>query len=98
MTNVRGLLADPQNPDTVIAKIPTTSLDEYMHYAKGRMRKKLLGAQEALQGGVTRVCIGSESLRAVVNGSGTIIENRHLAPTEELVVIEPVREMVTSRS
>jgi acetylglutamate/LysW-gamma-L-alpha-aminoadipate kinase len=73
MTNVRGLLADPQNPNTVISTIPATDLDEYMHYAKGRMRKKLLGAQEALRGGVMRVCIGSESLRSVVNGSGTIM-------------------------
>src|SRR5438046_5090133 len=45
MTNVRGLLADPHNPNTVISTIPATALDEYMHYAKGRMRKKLLGAQ-----------------------------------------------------
>jgi acetylglutamate/LysW-gamma-L-alpha-aminoadipate kinase len=98
MTNVRGLLADPQNPNTVISTIPATALDEYMHYAKGRMRKKLLGAQEALQGGVTRVCIGSESLRSVVNGSGTIIEHRHVAITQEQVLVEPVREMVASRS
>jgi acetylglutamate/LysW-gamma-L-alpha-aminoadipate kinase len=48
-------------------------MDDYMQYAQGRMRKKLLGAQEALQGGVARVCIGSTSLIAVVNGSGTVI-------------------------
>ncbi len=98
MTNVRGLLADPQNPDTVISTIPATALDEYMPYAKGRMRKKLLGAQEALRGGVTRVCIGSESLRAVVNGSGTVIEHHHVAITQELISVEPLREMVASRS
>ena len=98
MTNVRGLLADPQNPDTVISTIPATALDEYMHYAKGRMRKKLLGAQEALRGGVTRVCIGSESLRAVVNGSGTVIEHHRIAITQELMPVKPLREMVASRS
>ena len=38
------------------------------------MRKKLLGAQEALQNGVPRVCIGSDSLLDVLNGSGTAIE------------------------
>ncbi len=91
MTNVRGLLADPQNPNTVISSIPAAALDEYMHYAKGRMRKKLLGAQEALRGGVMRVCIGSESLRAVVNGSGTVIEHISVAVTQE-----SVREMVAS--
>jgi [amino group carrier protein]-L-2-aminoadipate 6-kinase len=94
MTNVRGLLADPQDANTVITTIPASELDDYMHYAKGRMRKKLLGAQEALRGGVARVCIGSESLRAVVNGSGTIIENSQIDVLEEPLVIEPVREMV----
>jgi [amino group carrier protein]-L-2-aminoadipate 6-kinase len=98
MTNVRGLLADPQNPNTVISTIPAAALDEYMHYAKGRMRKKLLGAQEALRGGVTRVCIGSESLHAVVNGSGTIIEHSRIPIMQEQIFVEPVREMVTSRS
>ncbi len=73
MTNVPGLLADPQDANTLIGTIPADQLEEYMHYAKGRMRKKLLGAQEALQGGVSHVCIGSESLRAVVQGSGTVI-------------------------
>jgi acetylglutamate/LysW-gamma-L-alpha-aminoadipate kinase len=96
MTNVRGLLADPQNPETIISTIPATALDEYMHYAKGRMRKKLLGAQEALQRGVTRVCIGSESLCAVVNGSGTIIEDRPATITQEPIPVEPIREMTTS--
>jgi acetylglutamate/LysW-gamma-L-alpha-aminoadipate kinase len=94
MTNVRGLLADPQDPHTVISTIPATALDEYMHYAKGRMRKKLLGAQEALRGGVTRVCIGSESLRAVVNGSGTVIEHSRVAIIPEAILAEPIREMV----
>jgi acetylglutamate/LysW-gamma-L-alpha-aminoadipate kinase len=74
MTNVPGLLSDPGDPNTVIHTIPANQLNEYMDYARGRMRKKLLGAQEALQGGVQRVCIGSTSLRAVLNGVGTIIE------------------------
>ncbi len=61
-----------------------------MTYAKGRMRKKLLGAQEALNGGVARVCIGSESLLAALNGSGTIIAQ----PRE---AAQPIREMVIAR-
>jgi [amino group carrier protein]-L-2-aminoadipate 6-kinase len=73
MTNVAGLLADHHDATTLIHRIPTDRLDDYMQYAQGRMRKKLLGAQEALQGGVARVCIGSTSLIGVVNGSGTVI-------------------------
>jgi len=90
MTNVPGLLANPQDPTTLIHNIPATALDDYMTYAKGRMRKKLLGAQEALNGGVARVCIGSESLLAALNGSGTIIAQ----PRE---AAQPIREMVIAR-
>ncbi|HVB75187.1 MAG TPA: [LysW]-aminoadipate kinase [Ktedonobacteraceae bacterium] len=76
MTNVPGLLADPQDQTSVIRSIPAERLHEYMQYAQGRMRKKLLGAQEALNGGVTRVCIGSASLQSVLGGAGTTIDSR----------------------
>ena len=79
MTNVPGLLTDKDDPTTLIAAIPQNEIDAYMRYAQGRMRKKLLGAQEALAGGVTRVCIGRASLLAVLRGSGTTI-----APTKIL--------------
>lgn len=73
MTNVPGLLTDPKNTRTLIHTIPSERLDDYMEYAQGRMRKKLLGAQEALRGGVSRVYIGSTSLQAVLDGTGTTI-------------------------
>ena len=78
MTNVPGLLSNPNDHGTVINDIAAPELDEYMHYAKGRMRKKLLGAQEALNGGVTRICIGSASLHNVLHGAGTTIIAREL--------------------
>ena len=74
MTNVPGLLSDLEDNTTLIPTIPADHLVDYMQYASGRMRKKLLGAQEALQGGVPRVCIGSTSLLRVLNGTGTMIE------------------------
>ncbi|GCE05860.1 [LysW]-aminoadipate kinase [Dictyobacter aurantiacus] len=83
MTNVPGLLQDPQDASTLIETIPAAQLDTYMQYARGRMRKKLLGAQEALQGGVSRVCIGSASLRAVINGAGTTITTAESEEEEE---------------
>jgi acetylglutamate/LysW-gamma-L-alpha-aminoadipate kinase len=73
MTNVPGLLTNLADPASVVPAIATAELEHYMQYARGRMRKKLLGAQEALAGGVQRVCIGSGSLRAVLAGSGTHI-------------------------
>ena len=73
LTNVPGLLADPHDATTLIHIIQADNLDDYTKYAHGRMRKKLLGAQEALQGGVARICIGSESLLSVLDGAGTTI-------------------------
>lgn len=73
MTNVPGLLTNKDDPATRIANIPAEQLDEYMMYAQGRMRKKLLGAQEALRGGVVSVYIGQESLVEVLGGAGTTI-------------------------
>lgn len=75
MTNVPGLLANPEDQATLIRTVPADRLADYMEYARGRMRKKLLGAQEALQNGVPRVCIGHNSLVDVLNGAGTVIES-----------------------
>ncbi len=79
MTNVPGLLSDPGDYTSVISHIPAAQLDDYMEYAKGRMRKKLLGAREAVEGGLPRVCIGSHSLTNVLNGAGTTIEATPIA-------------------
>ncbi|GAC1462641.1 MAG: [LysW]-aminoadipate kinase [Ktedonobacteraceae bacterium] len=73
MTNVSGLLTNKEDPTTLVRNISAAQLDDYMPYAHGRMRKKLLGAQEALNGGISKVCIGQGSLLEVLNGSGTTI-------------------------
>jgi acetylglutamate/LysW-gamma-L-alpha-aminoadipate kinase len=93
LTNVPGLLADPQDTTTLIHTIPAEDLSEYMSYAKGRMRKKLLGAQEALAGNVSQVCIGSQSLQAVLNGAGTTIrrESRSRSISSSGPMMTPTR-------
>ncbi len=75
ITNVPGLLVNPDDWTTLIRTIPANQLADYMEYARGRMRKKLLAAQEALQHGVPRIYIGSNSLLDVLNGAGTVIES-----------------------
>lgn len=80
LTNVPGLLTDPQDSTTLIRTIPAGHLADYIGYAQGRMRKKLLGAQEALQGGVPQVYIGSHSLLTVLNGAGTTISRLPVMP------------------
>jgi len=73
MTNVPGLLTDPGDDTTLIPMIHADCLTDHMKYARMRMRKKMLAAKEALQGGVPRVYIGSASLVDVLNGAGTTI-------------------------
>jgi acetylglutamate/LysW-gamma-L-alpha-aminoadipate kinase len=85
MTNVPGLLTDPENDATLISAIPADQLADHMSFAKGRMRKKLLGAQEALEGGVRRVYIGRASLLNVLNGSGTTIESSQIPMERSLI-------------
>jgi [amino group carrier protein]-L-2-aminoadipate 6-kinase len=75
MTNVPGLLANPEVQATLIRTIQTDRLADYIEYARGRMRKKMLAAQEALRNGIPRVCIGNNSLLDVLNGAGTVIES-----------------------
>jgi [amino group carrier protein]-L-2-aminoadipate 6-kinase len=74
VTNVPGLLRDPSDHHTLIRRIRMDEMEEYSSYAQGRMRKKMLGAREALESGVERVFIGNASLSALLNGDGTVIE------------------------
>lgn len=73
-TNVPGLLSDLHDQSTLIRYIEAERLDEISACAQGRMRKKMLGAKEAIHGGVARVHIGNASLAELLNGAGTTIE------------------------
>ena len=79
LSNIPGLLKDPNNEATLIRKIRIDEIDfNIENYAKGRMKKKLLGAKEAIEGGVKSVILGdariSSPITAALNGNGTIIE------------------------
>ncbi len=58
LTNVAGLLRDPADAASVVRSVARDEVDAILPYAAGRMRKKVLAAQEALRGGVGRVVIG----------------------------------------
>lgn len=83
LTNVPGLLHNPDDPSTLIRAVRADQLTDAMEYARGRMRKKLLGAQEALCGGVPRVLIAA-SLQDALNGMGTTIEATEQEDGEEI--------------
>jgi acetylglutamate/LysW-gamma-L-alpha-aminoadipate kinase len=74
VTNVPGLLRDQHDRSTLIRRITSDRIEEFTSYAQGRMRKKMLGAREALNGGVRRVLIGNAALSELLNGEGTVIE------------------------
>jgi len=87
LTDVPGLLRDRDDPATLIERLSVTEIDEAMSLASGGMRKKLLGAQEAIAGGVGRAGLalggGPEPIRRALAGGGTWIEadSDHAAPS-----------------
>ncbi|MBN1516553.1 [LysW]-aminoadipate kinase [Candidatus Sumerlaeota bacterium] len=58
-TNVPGLLKDIDDPNSLIREIPRGQLEKFEAYAQGRMKKKIMGAQEALDGGVKEIRLAS---------------------------------------
>lgn len=73
-----GLLENYKDESTLIKKIKKTKLSEYMQYAKGRMKKKLLGVQKAFELGVKNVYWGDGRIKnpvtSALSGKGTTIE------------------------
>ncbi|MGB9737564.1 [LysW]-aminoadipate kinase [Chloroflexus sp.] len=77
LSNVPGLLRHFPDEASLINHIPRAEVEAYMEYAAGRMKKKLLGAQEALAGGVQRVILADARIPACIShalaGGGTHI-------------------------
>lgn len=77
LTNVPGLLAEFPDESTLVAHVSTSELAHARSLAAGRMKKKIMGAEEALDGGVRRVILAdgrvAEPLRAAWSGRGTVI-------------------------
>ncbi len=78
LTNVPGLLREPNDPSSLVPHIARSEFDSFLPLAQGRMRKKLLAAREALEGGVGKVVIASSAgphpVEAALRGEGTVVE------------------------
>ncbi len=78
LTAVPGLMKNFPDESTLIRQLPQSQLAAASEAAQGRMKKKVLGAEEALEGGVRRVIIADGRIQnPILNalaGSGTIIE------------------------
>ncbi|PSQ09583.1 acetylglutamate kinase [Halobacteriales archaeon QS_7_68_65] len=76
LTDVRGVLADPDDPDTLIERAGTPDeLARVASAAEGFMGKKVMAAREALDDGAAGVVVADanadEPVRAALDGGGT---------------------------
>ncbi|MCI0519150.1 MAG: [LysW]-aminoadipate kinase [Chloroflexi bacterium] len=78
LTAVSGLLRAFPDETTLISNLPRHRLDEALGFAEGRMKKKILGAQEALAGGAGQVAIADgrveQPISRALAGGGTHIQ------------------------
>jgi acetylglutamate/LysW-gamma-L-alpha-aminoadipate kinase len=78
LTAVPGLMKNFPDESTLIRQLPQSQLAAASEAAQGRMKKKVLGAEEALKGGVSRVVIADGRIQnPIANallGNGTVIE------------------------
>lgn len=77
LTNVAGLLARFPDESSLVRHVPRAQLGRALDMAGGRMKKKVLAAQEALEGGVRRVLLAdsrrAQPIQAALAGEGTVI-------------------------
>lgn len=77
LTAVPGLLKNFPDESSLIKTLSQSQLDTAIDYAQGRMKKKVLGSQEALQGGVGEVIIADGRVENPISnalaGQGTRI-------------------------
>lgn len=79
LTNVPGLLRDVEDESSLIAQIPQAQAEDYLdRYAEGRMKRKVLGAVEALRDGAGQVILADGRVDKPVQnglvGHGTVIK------------------------
>ena len=76
LSNVPGLLAAYPDEDSLVDYVPTSRLAYAESLAQGRMKRKVLAAREALEGGVSQVILADSRrvnpLQAALAGTGTV--------------------------
>jgi acetylglutamate/LysW-gamma-L-alpha-aminoadipate kinase len=78
LTAVPGLMKNFPDESTLIRQLQQSQLPAALEASQGRMKKKVLGAEEALKGGVGRVIIAdgriANPITNALNGHGTVIQ------------------------
>ncbi len=77
LSNVPGLLEKFPDESSLIRHIPAAKIDQFMSVAEDRMKKKVMGAQEALAQGIGRIVFADGRVAGPVSralaGEGTVI-------------------------
>ena len=78
LSDVPGLMKDIEDETSLIERIDQEEINHYStEYAKGRMKKKLMGAGEAIESGVSSVILGdgtrNDPITHALDGGGTWI-------------------------
>jgi [amino group carrier protein]-L-2-aminoadipate 6-kinase len=77
LSNVPGLLEKFPDESSLIRLIPKAKINQFMSFAEDRMKKKVMGAQEALAQGIGKVIFADgrveQPVRRALAGEGTVI-------------------------
>jgi acetylglutamate/LysW-gamma-L-alpha-aminoadipate kinase len=77
LSNVSGLMRNFPDESTLVTQLRRDELETAAEWAQGRMKKKIMGAREALRAGVGRVIIGDgrrcTPIHDALQGAGTTI-------------------------
>ncbi|MEZ4710286.1 MAG: [LysW]-aminoadipate kinase [Caldilineaceae bacterium] len=78
LSNVPGLLRNFPDEASLIREIPRAKADDFMQFAEGRMKKKVMGAVEAIAEGVQKVIFADGRVESPISkalaGAGTQIQ------------------------
>jgi len=72
-----GLLENPDDERTLVPRVEKEKIEDYLAFARGRMKKKMLGAKRAIEGGVEVIFWGDGRIENPIlnalEGKGTVI-------------------------
>jgi acetylglutamate/LysW-gamma-L-alpha-aminoadipate kinase len=77
LSNVPGLLQNKDDESTLIKEINKNNIEEFLSLAQGTMKKKVMGAMEAVDKGVKQVIFAdgrmTHPIQNALKGKGTVI-------------------------
>jgi acetylglutamate/LysW-gamma-L-alpha-aminoadipate kinase len=76
LSNVRGLYRNHQDESSFVRQVLPQQFDQALHWAEGRMKRKVLSAREATGAGVAQVVVADgrvlQPVTQALQGEGTV--------------------------